>query len=255
MPPEIADGTWKIRGSVVGFDEFGQEKYTAEMVGPDGTPVAYVPELEEPRRTRSKPTPSRPCLSPSRPSVEADAEPVAVEADTRHAVPAVNDRDGDSDGDGSNDPTTPGFLGRYSTLADDGLPPSHLGALIRRYRMETLVPSIAVPLRMPTRGATLRSLAEWMKVCFELRLEVGLTEAMGFSLSLACVLLGWDPDDDGDRSNASNAIHRLEKLGVIDYAYSVPVPRRGKDGTEMRCFLPVGIDLEALLTGELEEAA
>ena len=238
-----------------------------------------------PPRPRRKRTTSRtPCVI-EQPELPVEPEPVATEGasfeaspvddggltepettevssvESRQVVKAVNDGDGDGDGSqkpinaGVSEPPEPEYDDGF---ADDGLPRTHLGALLRRFKDGTLNPReygddwITVPMKMP-RGAALRSLAYWIRVCLELRLNSGETEPMGFSLSLGCTLLGLDRTNPGHRSNVSRDLHKLEERGVIYSPGTVKVPRRGPEGTEMRCFLPVGVDLEALLDEPLTE--
>ncbi len=146
----------------------------------------------------------------------------------------------------------------YSTLAEDGLPEGPLGDLLRQYRRGELDEEIrgayfvTVPLKMP-RGSTLRSLAEWIKLCLELRINcMGCTVPMGFSRSMGATLMGWDHRNQNHRQRVGKLLHQLEELGIIEFAGTVKVPRRGANGIPMRCFLPVGVQLAELLKPEAE---
>ena len=222
-------------------------------------PGVYVPSDEEfyaSSERRRRKTGGAPCVVDEAPQLDPDAA-VAPLAEPDKVVDVPSVLDSDSDSDSSQFPIGTGDTGPSGdvvTLAEDGLPKSHLGTVIRRFKGGTLNPAtygddwINVPLQMP-RGAALRSLAYWFKVCFELRLNCGEAEPMGFAVSMGCTLLGLDYRDRGHRSNVSRDIHRLEDRSVIKFAYTVPVRGRKE---EMRCFLPVGINLDALLEPQAE---
>jgi hypothetical protein len=184
---------------------------------------------------------------------QPSAEPFQYPPETENEchINVVNrDPDLDPDVDGGQFPITTGFSGTEKGGLDpeDGLPAAHLGALLRRYKKGSLRSDFEVPLdlsRVPRQAASLRSLAAWMRLCFELRLTDCETGPMGFSLSLVCTLMGW-PNDANHQRRASRDLHKLEERGVIVCATTVKV--RGR-GTPMRCFLPVGIDLDAILDG------
>jgi hypothetical protein len=123
--------------------------------------------------------------------------------------------------------------------------------LLADHKADRLEP-VPVPLpihRLARQATALRSIAGWMALLMGLRLTEGDADALPFSTSLCCRLMGWDPT--ADKTRASTCLKRLEEKQVIRYAGSLE-PDGKPDGT--RCFQPCGFDLEELFEYEDDPA-
>jgi hypothetical protein len=133
-----------------------------------------------------------------------------------------------------------------------------LRRLLDDYRVGPLCP-VDVPLdigRIPRQATTLRAVAEWIRVLMGLCLAEGEWDPLPFSTSFCCELMGWDRVLD--KTRASKAIHKLERLRVIRCVGSLPPLYERRNGT--RLFQPYGflledvIDLAGALFGSSEFA-